>query len=256
MSAEPIYTRVAHMGTDELRLHGRRVFAEILGKLSLPQLLALGISGATPSDDEADAIADVFAVMSLADPRVYPFKIARLASARGMASYGVACTLIASEGGVFGPNRLLAAARLLADLKEHSETTDSAILARIDADPSAFGVLYRAQDERFRALMDQTALRGRQDLAHVELCRRAVRLARDQRKLEPHVFLGVAAVVLDLGWQPHAVAMLGIALLAQNALANAAEGAVLRSASCQEVPYNDNVVYEGVPPRLSRRARK
>lgn len=255
MSVDPIYTRVAHMGIDEIRFHGHLVFAQVLGKLSLAQLVGLGISGKVPTRDEANALEDIFAVMSLADPRVYPFKIAQLAASRGSAANGVACTLIASEGGMFGAGRLLAAANLLCDLQATDGVSDQQILARIDEDPSSFGVLYRALDERFRALIDQTARRGRAHLPFASLCKRAVDLARKERKLEPHALLAVAAVSLDLGWKAHTVAMLGVALLAQNALANAAEGAVTRSASLQEVPYHASVVYEGVRARQSLRAR-
>ena len=143
----PIETRVAHTGSDELRFHGRRVFAELLGHTSVGQMLVLGISGRLLHGDELGAIDDVVTAMSSADPRLWPFKLTRLAASYGVAAYGVAVTLIGSEGGMYGTNRLASAARWLVELQRRTTSgglTDDTLVAILDEGgegTAAFGVL-------------------------------------------------------------------------------------------------------------------
>jgi hypothetical protein len=255
---KPIETRVAHTGTEELRFHGRRVFAELLGRTSLGQMLVLGISGRLLSEDEIGIIDDLITVMTSADPRLWPFKLTRLAASYGTAAYGVAVTLIGSEGGMYGTNRLATAARWLVDLERRTNTTsptDEALLAILDEGGDAaagFGVLYRARDERFTALVKRLVERERNDMPFTRVCLQVARVARERRQLEAHVSLAVAAVCLDVGMSVEAVAGFWALILAHCALANAVEGASQAPAVLRELPL-ESVSYRGAGPRTSPR---
>jgi hypothetical protein len=258
MTLDPIITHVAHTGADELRFRGYRVFGELLGTTTTAQMLALGISGHLVDAERAAIFDDVITVMSSADPRMWPFKITRLASAHGVAAYGVAATLVAAEGGMFGPNRMRAAARWLIDARERLagiDVDDDVLEAQLDHGTQGFGVLYRSRDERFEALMKQVALRGRSDQPFTQLCNAVVRVGRARRQLEPHVFLGVAAVCLDLDLPIDAISAIATILLFHDALANAVEGAAQAPKHLQVLPL-EVLDYRGPAPRASPRSEQ
>src|SRR5207249_9324391 len=102
------------------------------------------------------------------------FKTTRLASSYGNGANGVAATLIAGEGGMYGTNRLESAARWLVELHDRggAPITDDEIASVLDASGGSFGVLYRARDERFGALMSQIAKRDRHERPFTSLCLR------------------------------------------------------------------------------------
>ncbi len=255
---EPIVTRVAHTGADELRFQGRKVFAELLGHASVGQMLVLGISGKLLDAEAIAIIDDIVTAMSSADPRMWPFKLTRLGAAHGLASLGTSVSLIAAEGGMFGSNRMLASTTWLLDLHGAvgaGPIEKAAILDALDRDSRGFGVLYRARDERFEALVRQIVRRGRAERPFTALCLRAVEVARTERKVEPHVFLVVAAICLDLGIAPHAIASVATLLLFHDSLANAVEGAHQHPTSLQSLPRRC-VDYVGVPTRTSERANR
>jgi hypothetical protein len=251
-AVEPIVTHVGHYSTDELRFRGRRVFAELLGRSTIAQIIVLGLSGKTLEGEQALLIDDIITAMSSADPRLWPFKITRLASAFGVGTFGVGATLIGSHGGIFGGNRMASAARWLVDLHAGGGNTisDDEIDAALARGGQAFGVLHRARDERLEALMRQVAKRGRDGLPFVRLCAQAMRVARERHKTEAHVYLGIAALCLDLGLSPEQIGMIALVNLFLVALANATEGALQQSAALQRLP-TACVDYQGVGPRRS-----
>jgi hypothetical protein len=255
VSVPAITTHVGHYSTDELRYRGYRVFAELLGRTSYSQIVMLGITGKRFVGDELATIDDILVAMSSADPRLWPFKVTRLAASYGTGAFGVGATFVGSQGGIFGTNRLESAARWLVTLQQRAgggEIGDEQILALLDEGAQSFGVLYRARDERFEALMRQVEKRGRHDLPFTRMCRRAVQVARQRRGLEVHVYLGIAALCLDLGLSTHEVSMFGLVVLFHNALANATEGAAQRTEALRELPI-DRLEYRGQPPRRSAR---
>jgi hypothetical protein len=253
----PLTTRVGHTGADELRFHGRKVFAELLGRTTVGQMIAMGLTGRLLAADDVAIIDDIITAMTSTDPRLWPFKVTRLASSYGNGAYGVAATLIAGEGGMYGTNRLESAARWLVDLGDHGGTpiTDDAIAAALDGTGSGFGVLYRTRDERFEALISQIAKRGRHDRPFTALCLRAVRIARERKQQELHVSLAVAALCLDLGLTPYQTGMFGLVYMFHDALANATEGALQRPAILQQLP-REALQYRGCEARRSPRARR
>jgi len=250
----PIVTKVAHTGADELRFHGHKVFAELLGCVSVGQMLMLGICGKLLDAAEISIFDDVVTVMSSADPRLWPFKVTRLASSYGTIASGVAATLVSSVGGMYGANRLEAIARWFRNLATESRITDDAVLAAIDQDRPGFGVRYRARDERYDALVTCLRAQGHDRKPFIQLCLRSVNLARERRALEPHVFMAIAALCLDLGLTDDAIAGVGAMLLFHASLANACEGATQRPAILRELPRS-SVSYVGQVHRMSERAR-
>lgn len=250
----PIETRVAHTGADELRLHGYRVFAQLLGRTTAAQALILGMTGILLDGEDIAIVDDIVTAMSSADPRLWPFKVTRVASAYGDAAAGLAATLLAGEGGMYGSNRLAAAAAWLAALAARRRLSDDDLLAAIRESGGGFGVLYRARDERLVALSAQVVKRQRHDLPHWRLCTRAIELARTALQLEAHVYLALAALCLDLGFPVDTVAGLGFILLFHDALANAVEGAAQAPTLLRELPWSE-IADRSVPVRTSPRFR-
>jgi hypothetical protein len=240
----PIETRVAHVGHGELQFRGYRVFAELLGKTTTAQMLILGISGRLLDVEESHVVDDITTAMSSADPRMWPFKIVRLASAYGTASVGVAAGLLAATGGLFGPSRMRDAAAWLQSVHHKGDLDDDALLTELDHGTKAFGVLYRNKDERYAALLEQARQRKRRELPYTRLCDRIAELGRAHRQIEPHVFLGVAAVALDLGLSLDAIAGLATLLLFHDGLANAVEGAAQAPAVLRQFPLG-SLAYRG-----------
>jgi len=255
MTIEPIATRVAFVGHDELRFRGYRVFADLLGRTTATQAIVLGVSGHLLAGAEIEVIDDIVTAMSSADPRMWPFKMIRLAASYGSAAIGVGVGLIGAEGGIFGPHRMRDAALWLTQLRSRGALTDEELLIEIDRGVRAFGVLYRQRDERFEALVALAERGGRHVLPHMELCRRAAALGRKFRQVEAHVFLVVAALALDVGLPLDAIAALATVLLFHDGIANATEGAAQAPRVLRELPA-DRVAYRGRAARASPRATR
>jgi hypothetical protein len=220
-------------------------------------MLLLGISGRLLDDEELAVIDDLLVVMSSADPRQWPFKLTRLVASYGVAPYGVAATLVGSEGGMYGTNRLASTSRWLIDVARNSGTqglADDEMLAILDAGGAAagFGVLYRSRDERFAALVSRLRERKRDSLPFMTIALQAARIGRDRKQLEAHVSLAVAAACLDVGLSVEAIAGFWTLILMHCALANAIEGAAQAPPQLQQLPL-DTIEYKGQMPRTSPR---
>lgn len=252
----PIYTRVGHTSAEELRFWGRRVFAELLGNTSAMQMIMCGIIGRVPDAEDMFVVDDIMTAMSSADPRLWPFKITRLAAAHGSPAYAMGATLVASHGALFGATRFEDIARSLVEWRDRlAGRSDDELLAILKGGAYGFGILYGRTDPRFDALVMQAAKRGRADRPYMQLCARAARVARTAENLEPHVFVAIAALCLDMGMTPFQVGVFGMLPLFHDGLANAAEGAQQRSESLQRLP-DHNVKYVGRGPRTSPRVRR
>ena len=247
-----IYTHVGHTGAEELRFYGKRVFAELLGHTSTAQMLVLGLTGRLLTASEAAVVDDVITAMSSADPRLWPFKLTRLAAAYGNATYGVAATILASQGAIFGPTRFEQIANVLSGLHARAPSDDELETLLRDG-AVGFGILYGRYDVRYDQLMAALDRRGHSG-PFTERARQAVHVARSRLTVEPHVFVAIAAVCLDLGMTPTQIANFGMLPLFHDALANAAEGARHASTELQSLPA-EVIEYVGPAPRLSERAR-
>lgn len=254
MSAQvdPIYTRVGHTGAEELRFRGKRVLGELLGTTTTTQLLALAITGRVLAQADATLIDDMMTAMASADPRLWPFKLTRLASAHGSASYGVGATIVASQGAIFGPTRFAEIAGVLRELAAHAGDDDQ-LEAKLREGRTGFGILYGRYDVRFDALMGQLDRRGHRG-PFCDLVRRAVHVARTRLNVEPHVFVAIVALGLDLELTPAQIGALGMLPLILDALPNAVEGAQQAPIALQCLPTSV-VLYVGPEPRASERAQ-
>ena len=253
MTGSAIETRVGHTEAAEYRFYGHRVFAELLGGTNTAQMLMCSICGKLLEQGDMLIVDDIMTAMSSADARLWPFKIARLGATYGSTPHGVAATLVASRGAVFGGQRFAAIAATL--VRWHTSGVDDNVLAHeLAGGAVGFGVLYGTMDPRFDALMVQAEKRGRGDRPFASLAARAARISRGQG-LEPHAFVAVCALALDLGLTPDQVGLFGMLPLIHLALAHATESAHQQAALMQRLPESD-VTYAGPGPRRSARAQR
>lgn len=257
MESPPIYTRVGHTGAQELRFRGRKVFSDLLGNTSAMKMVVCGITGRLLDDDDMLVVDDIMTAMSSADPRLWPFKITRIASAYGNVAYGMGATFVASQGAIFGVTRFQAIAEVLAELHRRvidESLSDDDLLTMLRQGTVGFGILYGRYDARFDALVNQVTKRNRHTRSHLAVALRAVAIARTKLETEPHVFVAIAALCLDMGMTPYEVGVFGMLPLFHDALANAVEGAEQKPSVLRTLPSN-HVKYVGPGPRTSERAR-
>lgn len=248
-------TRVGKAGWGDHRFRGHAVYAELLGKTSLSQLLALALD--VELDSEAAAFFDELAVSStLADPHIWPLKLTRVAGAYGgSAMTGLAAGLLATDGPLMGAGAVGPAAEWLQQLVQSKPLP--AIVAEIRSVLDGggrlpgFGVPARRVDERVTAIAGRVAARGRAQLPHWAVWLRIVEETR-KRSLEPNLASAFAAAILDLGFPAkRAAAAMHLCLLACF-LANASEGADQQPEVLQRIP-NHNLQYCGPARRPSSR---
>ena len=91
-------------------------------------------------------------------------------------------------------------------------------------------------------------------ICSLRVAMRAVAIARGKLNTEPHVFVAIAALCLDMGMTPYEAGVFGMLPLFHDALANAVEGAEQKPSVLRTLPYN-HVKYVGPAPRMSERAR-
>jgi hypothetical protein len=211
------------------------------------QMLVCGITGRIHDRDDMIVVDDIVTAMSSADPRIWPFKITRLAAAYGSAALAVGATLVASQGAIFGANKFQEIAEVLIDLRHRiidEQVDDEHLAAILQPGKAGFGVLYGRYDARFDALVQQAAKRGRDQRAFMQVCQRAAHIARTKLNVEPHVFVAIAALCLDMGMTPYQAGVFGMLPLFHDALANAAEGAAQQPAVLRRLPTS-SIRYEG-----------
>jgi len=250
----PIETHVGHTAAQELRFRGHKVFADLLGKTSAMQMLVCGLTGRILDADDMLVVDDILTAMSSADPRLWPFKITRLAAAHGNPALAMGATFVASQGAIFGVNRFQQIADVLVDLTSR-KLSDDELFEVLSKGTVGFGILYGRYDARFDALVGQVLKRNRETRPHMSVALQAVRIARTKLNTEAHVFVAIAALCLDMEMTPYQVGLFGMLPLFHDALPNAAEGAEQHPASMQELP-SSAVKYVGRAPRESVRARE
>jgi hypothetical protein len=95
--------------------------------------------------------------------------------------------------------------------------------------------------------------RGRAERPYWTLATALWAASRSRSGLEPNAFGAIAAACLDLGLAPSEIGALTSMLLQPSLLANAFEGARLRSPSLARLPASA-IAYKGAPPRVTPRA--
>lgn len=257
-------TRVANTGRDDHHFAGWPVFGSLAGTETLTGFIALGLTGRRLDAEQVRILDDVVAAWTLADPRIWPLKIARLASSFGGVLQGFAASILCLENKYVGTWQSSPdAARFLLEVKralgERSADADAvAEFVRVKLAGATyipgFGVPFRQADERLPPLRRcLEAHGGYHRRPFWVLFETIAAILRQDRSLEPNMAGGWAAVALDLGLEPNVIGPLSIALGTHMFMANALEGARQAPALLQRLP-DACVRYVGKPPRLSPRA--
>ncbi|MBI4953408.1 MAG: hypothetical protein HY908_15365 [Myxococcales bacterium] len=261
MTSEPIPTRVARTGWGEHGFMGHRLFADLAGVEHASGLLAIALTGRRLAADDQAVLDDVAVACTLADPRIWPAKVARIVSGYGRALPGFAAGYLCLEGALIGPWMAGAAAAWLARLAARPELAadDEALARALDEEIrerrtlAGFGVPFRPADERVAALDRLLAARGRATARHWSFFARARRLLTARRRLEANISCAIAAAGLDLGFAVEEVAALAGALAQYTFFSNAFEAAREPAPALQTLDPA-YVVYVGPAERTSPRA--
>ncbi len=256
-----IPTSVGHADWGDNRFFGFRVLSDLAGRDGFWSAISLAL-GHRRLTREEEGILDVLSTCTIAgDPRIWPLKAVRLGASYGGTPSGICLGLLATSDALVGPSPAGHSAALLArivrELGDDLEDDDalSKLVERYRAERVwlfGFGVVFREEDERVIALRRVLAGSGRLERPHFRLIERLDRILTP-RKLRVNGISSIAAIALDLGFAPHQVAPLAIAILFSNFLANAVEGAAQAPACLQRLPEHC-VQYAGKPARSSPRA--
>lgn len=262
---DPITTSVAWVAGDDYFYFGHHVPGELAGNESLAGLLALAASGRSLPPDKCQVLDDIATTLTVADPRIWPLKIARLVSSYGGTMPAIAAATLWMEDGPVGFFRCGALAQMLMEWRaeaarsapdDPSRALDgvlSSLYAAPKPAPPGFRVPLRAKDERTAVLRQCLHRRGRHELPWWAFYERATGILAGLRGLEPHVAVGVAAACLDLDLTPAEIAPLAQSLVHHTFVANAVEGARQAPRQLHHLPET-SVRYAGPPPRTSPRA--
>ena len=254
-------TEVAWAGWDEHEYRGHRVFTDLAGTTSLSGLFAVSISGRRLSPEDERVLDDVAVCCAVADPRIWPLKLARLVASYGSSMAGFCAAHVMLEGAIVGGWNLQGASEMLRELSDevgdrldddaHVAACSAALVARTRR-LIGFGVPFRPHDERIVAFSRCLEKCGRSDRRYWRLLQALAAVAKAQRSLEVNMIAAAAAAVLDLGFKPHEASPMMVMLLANCILSNALEGAAQRAPILRELPAS-LVRYVGRPPRAVSR---
>jgi hypothetical protein len=235
---------------------------DLAGEETLAGLAGLAVTGRRFSPEERGMLDDVAVALTLADPHIWPLKMARLVSSYGGCLPGIATGLLCAEGAVLGYWTAERAAELLLSLLNEAkgmEPTVEAVIPNLERRLRAgealwgFGVPFRPWDERLFVLKRRVTERKRDTLPAWRVMDVASEAARKLKGVEPNIAVGLAAVCLDLGLTPRQVGILCVTLAQVDYLANCYEGAEQKPAVLRRLPA-DRMRYLGRPPRQSPRA--
>lgn len=265
MSARPVdhvTTRVSRAVAGDNRFRGHSVDRELAGQLTLTAQVALAIRGRRFDDEECAALDVIASSCLAADPRLWPMKVGVLGAAYGRVVPGVALAHLVFDSDMLGPVSIGECAKMLSEIgRELGERVrdPSAAAAALQGRMArgerlrGFGTPFRSGDERLVTMRRLFRASGRAERAHWLLAEGLAQAMVAAKGVAPNVSLGVAAGLLDLGFDPPGCAAMSLALMAPTMFGPAIERACEPSAVLQELPI-ESVRYTGPPPRLSPRA--
>jgi hypothetical protein len=257
-----IQTRVALHVLGENLYFGHRTLGELLGQETMTGLIAMAATGRRPSAADREVLDAIAVAMNSADPRIWPLKMSRLVASFGGTLAGYAAGHLAMEGPRIGPWPTGHAARELVELRAAlgDRIEDDLAIAEVaraflerKSRVVGLGVPLREYDERHVALSSWIRRKGHARLLYWRLHEVLGEQARAQLKIGTNIVLGVAAVLLDLGYTPLQASAVTTFLNQSVFAANAFEAAQQRDPSMQRLP-DESVVYVGPAPRTSPRA--
>lgn len=255
-------TRVAlHVLGDNLYF-GHRTLDELLGKETLTGLIAMAVTGRRPPAAEREVLDAIAVVICSADPRIWPLKLTRLVASYGGTLAGFAAGHLSLEGKQIGPWVVGHAARELVSLREEighrledSDAVSRAVAERLETSRLiGYGVPLRARDERMVALQAHVSRLGRDKLPYWRLQETLSAAVQKAARVPANAGIGLAAVLLDLGYTPLQASAVTTFLNQNVFAANAFEAAQQREPLMQKLP-DECVSYVGPPRRLSPRAQ-
>lgn len=251
MTSEPdrLTTRVGHAGWNDHRHFGYSVFGELAGTTSISGLIAMAASGRKLPEEDCRLLDDIAVILTVADPRIYPLKLVRLASSYGDPLAGLSAAVAAMQGAIVGPQISMGAAFWLLEMEDALDL--EAAVARSFQERGripGFGVPFRDVDERAIALEKRARETGRDTGKYWVMQERIAGIVRETRGLSCNVGLPVAALSLDMGLRPEHLSSLYTGLTINVFLANAVEGAAQAPAILRELPHT-SIDYVGTPAR-------
>jgi hypothetical protein len=257
-----IRTRVAKHLFGENLYFGHRAIGDLLGHETMTGLVAMGVGGRRVTPEQRRVLDDLAVICNSSDPRIWPLKLTRLVGSFGGTVAAFCAGQLAVEGERIGYWITGYAAAGLVELRESvgDRLEDAAAVAREvrafvarRGRVSGFGVPLRPSDERMDAL--RAYVRGT-PLERGDYWRLQEALSdyvEGERGIPRNIGLGLAAVLLDLGYTPGEISPLAHFLTQNVYVANACEAAAQRSPEMQRVP-DEHVVYAGPARRDTPRA--
>ncbi len=250
-------TRVGIARWTEHELFGRRLYGELLGNVDLGQWIVLGTTGKLLAAEDSPVVTALAITLGIIDPRIWPLKVTRVASAFGRFTSGVACGALLYDSATLGPHTGTRAAHFLCDVargRDAGASLEAAVDAAMDRQSApGFGVPFRDADERIVALGGFLRSQGRDARPMWRLLEAITPVVKARKGLPPNIAVGTAAAMMDIGLGPDDVTPTGFALMQLPQLANALEGAEQRPAALQRLAP-ERVRYVGRPPRRSPKA--
>jgi hypothetical protein len=258
-----MHTNVAiHLRGDNLYF-GHSTAHGLLGTETVTGLLAMAATGRRPLPEERIMLDAIAVAGCSADPRIWPLKLTRLVSSYGGTLAGLSAGQLALEGKQIGPWVIGHAAGELVTLRERigdrfevAAAVEEAAREHAAKRPriSGYGVPVRERDERLEALRGAVLKLGRQTLPYWSLQEALSTAVMRQWGAHPNVAIGIAAVLLDLGYTPLQASAVTTFVNQNVFAANAFEAAQQREPLMQKLP-DECVSYVGPPLRASPRSR-
>lgn len=252
-------TRVARAEHGDNRFRGHAINADLLGRESMASMASLAIGGPRLDGEAREVLEDLAVAVTVADPRIWPLKVVRIAGAYGSKFAAFAAGCLVMDGSVMSVDLNSATAKRLVELDPIAAEmpSDVELAAHLDeawpgSRPPGFGVPGREIDERVTGIRERMRSAGREPGRYFRLFERVVRVMRKWRNLEPNLTIALASVALDLGFSADRVGSLAFATSLNAFLANAVEGAEQAPDVLQSLPEHI-VRYEGPAPRKSPR---
>lgn len=260
-------TRIGHAEWEDNRLRGYSVAHDLAGNESTTGLFVLAIVGRRLHENERLMLDDLATVANVADPRIWPLKLVRVAAAFGGCFAAMAAATVCLEGAQIAEESAGRAAGMLVELHDAllAEGTDPwGADARVlekhchtwlahRSRPVGFDVPFRPCDERVGLLIGRVTARGRSQLPYWRLFASAAEAFFRIGNVRLNIASAMAAVCLDMGFAPGQIGPLMMAIGSSAYWANAVEGAEQSPACLQTLPETC-VRYVGPGPRRSPRA--
>ncbi len=259
-----IQTRVAMSCNGDNRYFGHGALSELAGNETMTGLFALACTGRRATREERELLDLIACIINSADARIWPLKMTRLVASYGgtLAAFGAA--QFALEGTTMGPWIIGYAAQMLLDARAalercgDREEMGRAALRDFVGEKGrrlyGYGVPLRRTDERMDALQREARVRGFAAKPFWRLQEQLNAVVLERKGLMCNVGIGLAAMLLDMGYSPSECSRIPYFLNQNVFVAHAVEGARLAPAEMRRLP-EDAIEYLGPARRESPRAK-